>query len=124
MSQGNRIRYSRSTGVDVTEVHRNVSQEIIEITEDKLKLLLNEHAASVESRSGWQTPLALFVTIVLVLTTTSFKESLGVSADTWLAVFIISAVLCLFWFLRTLLNRPRENTVEDLLEKIKNRQVT
>jgi len=122
MSQSNSIRYRRSPGVEIEEIHRNVGQELIEITEDKLKLLLAEHLSSIESRNTWHTPLALLITIVLVLTTTQFKESLGLSADTWAAIFIMSAGLCVFWLGRTLWERPKKSTAQELIDKIKNKQ--
>lgn len=119
--QNNKIRYNRSNGVDINEIHRNVSQELIEITSDKLKLLLTEYLSCINSRDQWHTPLALLVTIILVLTTTSFKPSLGISADSWSAFFLLSALFCFIWLIIAIKNRAQHISIDGLIDKIKNK---
>jgi len=38
----NNGNYSRKT-IDITEIHSNIEQKLIQITEDRLKLILNQH---------------------------------------------------------------------------------
>ncbi len=104
----------------VNEVHRNVSQELIEITADKLELILNQHIDSLEKSKEWQTPLSLIATIVLVLSTADFKYSLGVPANTWLAIFMIVLGLSVFWLLKTIVKNKKAMSINEILKAIKN----
>lgn len=112
-------RRSKFNTVSVDEVHTNVSQEVIEITSDKLTIILTKHISSIEKSREWQTPLSIFLTIVLVLLTAEFKKSFGVSADTWLAIFIIACALCFLWLIRTLVSKQSAMSIEDFLKMVK-----
>jgi uncharacterized membrane protein len=102
-------------------VHSNVSQEVIEITSDKPTLILTKHVDSLEKNKEWQLPLSLIVTILLVLSTTNFKASFGVSEDTWASIFILSCGISTLWLLRTLWHKKKGMTVEDILKAVKNK---
>lgn len=108
--------------IQCEQIYENFSQEIIVTTSDKLTILLGEHVKYIESRNYWQTPLAIFITIVLVLTTTNFKESFGLSSDVWNAIFIISGVVSFFWTIVSLYQRKNNISVATLINKIKNAQ--
>ncbi len=113
-------RRNRFNSVVVDEVHSNVSQEVIEITADKLTLILTEHVDCLEKSKEWQLPLSLIITILLVLSTTDFKDSLGLPATTWSAIFLISCVLSIFWLIKTLIKKRSAMTIEDILRAVKN----
>ena len=115
------VRRSKFTTVDVDVVHSNVGQEIIEITADKLRLILNDNIQLMAARNEWHTPLSILVTITLVLITTNFKSVLGLSADTWAAIFIISAGLNALWLLKSLFSLRKSISVEDILNAAKNK---
>lgn len=105
--------------VEVTTVHSNLSQEIVKITVDRLKLILQEHAENMEAKSGWGTPLGILITMLIVFPTTEFKEFLGLKAEVWQAGFIIAAVLTFAWLGRTIIDAIRSPSVGDVIEKIK-----
>lgn len=107
--------------VMIDEIHSNTSQELIEITSDKLKLILKENLDSIESTNAWQMPLSLLIAIVLVFCSASFKNALGLSADTWCAVFFISGCLCALWLIITLFKIKKSQTLDDLMSIIKNK---
>jgi len=115
-------RRSKFTSVNVHEVHTNVSQEIIEITADKLTIILNEHIDSLAKNKEWQTPLSLIITIMLVLSTTSFRVAFGLAAETWSAIFILSCGICVMWLIKTLLDHRSAISVADILRIIKNKE--
>lgn len=120
MPPNNPTRYKKSNKLEVDVVHRNVSQELIEITEDKLNIILREYKGNLEKKKGWHTPLALSLAIILVLTTTDFKASFGFSAEKWSAIFTISLIAFLIWFLIELFNAKLNTDVDNLIRKIKN----
>lgn len=117
-------RRSKFNTVNVNEVHTNVSQEIIEITSDKLTIILTNHVACLERSREWHTPLGLFLTIALVLITADFKKAFGLTPDTWSAIFILGCGLCLIWLVKSLTNKAKAMTIEDLLKIIKNQVET
>ena len=114
------IYTQRSATVEVSKTHTNTAQDVIVITEDKLNILLMQHLEHIDSRRAWQTPLALLITIILVLTTTDFQLSFGIPAAYWFAVFFLSAIICSVWLCQTLYKMSKHMSIEDLLAKIKN----
>lgn len=121
MSLQSTNKQTRFNKVRIDEIHSNISQEVIEITSDKLRILLKEHVENIENQRLWIAPASLLVTIVLVLCTTTFRDALTVKANVWEAAFIIGALLCLGWLIKSLLALKKAISIEDLLNKIKNK---
>lgn len=92
--------YARKT-VDIKTVHSNVDQQLIQITEDKLRLILNDHVKCMERKSEWVAPLGILLTIIVTFSTTDFKD-IYFSADTWKAIFIMSGMLTCVWLIKSL----------------------
>lgn len=104
--------------VEVTNVHSNLNQEVIKITSDKLKLILKDYLTLMERKKEWLAPLGIFVTIMVVLTTTNFQKAYF-SADTWQAIFVISAILSGGWLIKSGWQAIKSPSVDDVVEKIK-----
>lgn len=103
----------------------NVKSDLIEITEDKLENILIKHLRRMELRKRWLFPLGLLVSVVLTLTTATFKDSMGLDAPTWHAVFVILTIASAVWLLADLVHLFRcwtKTTVEYLIGLIKNAQ--
>ena len=101
-----------------TKVHVNVSQELIQVTEDKLTLILDRHSSSLAKREAWIPPLTLLIPILTTLMTAKFETGI-LSADTWQAVFIVAGVLSAAWLFWTLYSMPKKSTVAQLVDAIK-----
>lgn len=114
-------RRSKFSSVSVQEVHSNVDQEVIEITADKLKIILIEHLDSLLKGTSWQTPLSILITVVVVFCTADFREFLTLSADTWKAIFIMTGALSLGWLIYSLSQLKKKQTVDEFLDKVKNK---
>ena len=112
---------SRVNRVEVHEVHSNLTAEVIEITSEKLELILRDQLSCLTSENSWHAPLGILVTIILVLLTTDFKSSFGLSADTWSAIFIMSTFLSLLWLIKSFVKKIKSLTVEQFLDKVKNK---
>lgn len=106
----------------VKVIHSNLDQEIIQITEDKLRLVLNEHIAQTEQRKAWIAPLGLLIAIITAFTTSNFKDALF-KAHTWEAIFFITGLLSAGWLALTGIQAIRSPSVQEIVEKIKNRSV-
>lgn len=104
-------------------VHSNLDQEIIQVTEDKLRLVLNEHVAQIEDKKAWIAPLGVLLAVATAFSTSTFKDVL-LKAATWEAIFLLTGIASFVWLLRTIYLALNAPTVEDVVEKIKNRATT
>lgn len=104
--------------VEVSDVHSNLNQEVIKITTDKLKLILKDYLWQLEKKREWIAPLGIFITIVVVLSTTKFQDAYF-SSDTWEAIFIISTFLSGGWLFKSLWTAFRSPSVDDVVDRIK-----
>jgi hypothetical protein len=104
--------------VHVSEVHMNVSQELIVTTEDKIRLSLNEHLKKMEKKKGWITPLGMLISFTLILITAGFKDT-GLDAATWKAVFIIADVIAFGWLVYAIKESLSSVKIEDIIDELK-----
>jgi hypothetical protein len=86
---------------DIT-IHKNLTQEVIMTTEDKLRLALIEHQGMLSSKKEWISGATLSLSLLSSLLLTNFKDGLGLSADTWRAAYGLFFAMALFWFLNSL----------------------
>jgi hypothetical protein len=107
--------------IEVTDIHENTSQEVIRITVDRLRLVLVEHKDGFERKKEWHTPLGMFVTLILVFITSSFKSALGFTADTWAAVFLILLAVSAAWLIRSAIVAYRSPSMDEIVSKMKKR---
>ena len=107
--------------VQVNAVHVNVAQEYIMITEDKATLCLHEWQHKIETRNEWIAPLSLLCSLVLTTVTATFKDSFGLSKDTWNAIFVIGILLSALWLLRALVNLAKSPKIApaDIINQLK-----
>lgn len=115
------LRYDTKSTIQVIERHINLSQEIIEITEDRTRIILKEHIAHIEQNNKWPTPLGIFITLLIVVVTTEFKDSFGLDKNTWEALFIIMSIFCLIWLLKCIKDYKKNITIDALINKLKNK---
>jgi hypothetical protein len=113
----NNGNYSRKT-IDITEIHSNIEQKLIQITEDRLTLILNQHIKNLEMKNAWVAPLGILITLIVVFATTEFKKAF-VSADTWRAFFIISTLLTIYWLIKSLITAFKAESINEIVDKIK-----
>jgi hypothetical protein len=82
--------------IQKSKFHLNLGQDVIVITEDKLRLSLRDVVDSLGIRRAWIAPMSLLITILLVFATTSFQQFIF-DAATWRAVFILCAAGTFVW---------------------------
>ena len=85
-----------------SKIHWNLESVFIITTEDKLRLCLHKNIDRLDVKRKWWTPLALFVSLLLALTTAEFKEQFTIPAATWLAIFLIAAAVTFLWTIKSL----------------------
>ncbi len=101
-----------------SKVHFNLEQEFILTTDDKIRLCLTDHLSRMEKRTAWVAPLGILLAILVVFPTTTFKSFL-VSAETWEAVFMISAALSFIWLIKTLWQARVSTSMDKVIDDIK-----
>ncbi|EJG1619284.1 hypothetical protein BT052_RS12580 [Vibrio parahaemolyticus] len=109
--------YARKT-VNITHTHTNIDQQLIQITEDRLKLILIEHTNHLNKKSEWIAPASILLTVLVVFATTDFKQAYF-SADTWHAIFVMCGALSLGWLAKSLAYLRQSKNVEDIIKCIK-----
>lgn len=87
----------------IAQVRSNVKSDLIEITEDKLEVILLKHLRSCDTRWSWIAPLSVFLSLLLAIITTTFVDSLQLKADTWHAIFILLCAASGGWLLVSLI---------------------
>ncbi|WP_296222087.1 hypothetical protein [Pseudomonas sp. UBA2684] len=110
-------KYTNSK-VEVGKVHRNVSQDVVVITVDRLRILITTHIEFVEKSTGWQAALGVFISLVAALSTADFKETFNVAGDVWKALFIIATIISFAWLVRGVVYYFKAEKIESLLGKI------
>ena len=101
-----------------SRVHLNVGQEFIVTTDDKIRLCLSDHLSRMEKRRAWITPLGIFLTLLIVFPTTTFRAFI-VGAETWQALFIICAVISLCWLLYSVYQARVSTSINEVMADIK-----
>ena len=101
-----------------SQVIYNVSQEYITTTSDKIRICLHEHMEHLGKRRAWTTPLGILLTILVTLSTTTFKDAL-LPAQTWQSVFILSAIISSIWLVITIRQIPKAENEEDIIKALK-----
>ncbi len=106
----------------------NVKSDLIEITEDKLRIKLLTYGSNLKTRHAWTGPLSMFSTVVAVLiSVSSFEKTLGIPGDIWYALFLLMSVFSFIWLLYSIFRlyfHWKESTVEFLISEIKTPTVT
>ncbi|WFR64292.1 hypothetical protein P9222_09025 [Paenibacillus amylolyticus] len=81
-------------------VHKNLNQDIIITTTDKINLALIDQEKYLHSKRDWITPLSILLAVIASLVAADFKTFLTVSADSWKAVFILIGISSIVWLIK------------------------
>jgi len=98
-------------------IHKNVKQEIIITTADKIKLVLIVTKQILAAQRDWWTPSGLLISFVTTLSTADFKATFGLAKEFWHALFFLLTLGSAIWLIVTLV-RLYKNWGQDDLDKI------
>ena len=106
----------------IANINENIRTDVIIITRDKLENTLLKTYNNLWKRPDWKSPLSIFMTTVLSVLTSDFKNFL-ISKELWRAIFfvimIISGILSLLNFIRAK-KSSKAVSIENLINKIAN----
>src|SRR5512140_3171047 len=74
-------------------IHKNLTQDVLLTTEDKMKLALIEYRDVLTARSEWLSAAVLVLSFLSSLLLSDFKDVGPISAATWQAIYFIFLVL-------------------------------
>ena len=97
-------------------------QEVIRTTGDKARLLLRDYTDGLEASWDFVPPLELVISLSLTLLTTSFRDSIGVSAEVWCALFYLIGAVSVVWLVIACVKRRRAPKIEDVVRALEGEQ--
>nr|WP_321353237.1 hypothetical protein [uncultured Methanoregula sp.] len=108
-----------NSDIPITKIHKNLAQEVIVTTEDKIKICLLTHVTYIEKRKDWIAPLGMLFTIIITLSTTSFNTAFNIDPSTWRAIFIIGGLLSFIWLIISVYYAIKSKGVDDIIGELK-----
>jgi hypothetical protein len=116
------IKYTPNEGIEFTppktHVYSNTDHHIIQISQERLQLILERNIAIVEKKDAWHVPFGVIMTLLPVFVTADFRN-VGLSAETWKAFFIIICILAVVSIIRSIMKRDAVLSVDEIVERIK-----
>lgn len=106
MENQNSINFGEELGKKVI-VYKNISPKIVVVDLAQLRNFLRDHDDAIKSSSDWISILALLASLVLANITASFQSILGLSPDSWKAIFVICTIAAAIWLLSVIIKRFR-----------------
>lgn len=103
-------------------IHKNLTQDVVLTTEDKLRLALIQHRETLNSRAEWLGAGTLTLSFLSTLLLTQFKDIGPLSASTWQAVYLIFFLLALTRFINILVKmyvNRKKATIDYVIKRIK-----
>ena len=108
--------------INKAKIFENATPDLVVTSDDRLYRFIREYTDALKSQRDWITPLGMLLAILPTLVAAEFKKFLGISPDTWSAIFILSGVICTLWLLLSLITAiklRKKINVDDLINKIK-----
>ena len=105
--------------VQVESVHPNIAQQVLIVTEDKVRLCLADNFGRAARSREWVSALGIILTFGLTLTTADFKDFLLLSSQEWRGVTILALCGAVVWFFYSLRFALRAPTVASIVQQLK-----
>jgi predicted acyltransferase len=103
-------------------IHKNVKQEIIITTADKIKLVLISTREILTAQRDWWTPFGLLISFITTLCTADFKDAFGLTKEFWHAIFVLLTLGSGIWLLKAfykLYKNWGQDNLDNIIVKIK-----
>ena len=103
-------------------IHKNLTQDVLLTTEDKMRLALIEYRDVLTARSEWLSAAVLVLSFLSSLLLSNFKDVGPISAATWQAIYFIFLVLAIVRFLNIVIKMyqyRKRARIDFVIDKIK-----
>jgi hypothetical protein len=111
-------RITAGKKVEITAVHGDLNQQVIQITVDRLCLVLHRHVEKTTRSRDWIAPAGVLLSIILTFASTTFRDNI-LKAAVWSALFLLLGIAALVWLVVTLSRLVKAESVDDLVNRIK-----
>ena len=108
--------------VGVTQLHVNISQDVIITTEDKIRICRDKHLRKAERKQNWIAPAGILLAVIATLVTASFQEFIF-KAEIWKSLFILVAVAAFIWLLFALKHAFKPSSSDEIISELKSNSV-
>lgn len=105
--------------VSVAQVYNNTGQQLIMITEDKMRLCLIRYVQKLDKKTEWQAPFGIFLAVITTKLTSDFHDFFSIKAAVWEAIFLVLGLLSFFWFCLSLKHVCCSVSIEDIMADLK-----
>jgi hypothetical protein len=95
MTAQSQIEFEKEFSEKLT-VHKNLGQEIVVTTVDKVRLCLMMNRDSLTAQKEWLTPLGIFLALLTTLVAADFREFIF-KPNVWTAIYVIGSLISLVW---------------------------
>ncbi len=105
---------------------KNINQNIISITEDKLELRLRDFEIQTHNKMSWTTPFGILLALLAIpLTTSNFKDTFSIPASVWQAGIYILIITSLIWLIKNAYFsfRAKKTTINTVINDLKREDV-
>lgn len=101
----------------------NITTSSIEITEDKLELILRKDIGKIKKASDVPGSVGIFVSLLIaVLTTSNYRRFIGINGDAWQVLFIVALLISLIYMLYCIVMSYKHIIgVQDIINHIKDK---
>ncbi|GJQ22183.1 MAG: hypothetical protein HBSIN02_25380 [Bacteroidia bacterium] len=80
-------------------IHKNLGQEVILTTVDKVTLCLMKNRDNITAKREWLTPLSIFLALLTTLVAADFRKFIF-EPNVWTAIYVIGAIVSFVWLCR------------------------
>lgn len=108
-------------GFERSAVYLNVGQDVIVVSEDRMRLQLNDLVASARRGQKWHTPIGMLLTEVVALADSNFHPFISLSPEQWDMLLDVLICLTTLWLLKTLINgwRTASVSIDGFIDSLK-----
>lgn len=107
----------------IDNVIDNTSANLIKITEDRLNVILLKNVPKLRKPQEIINPVALLLSLLAAIVTADFKEVLGLTAESWKAIFVVAFIISIFYLLYCLYNLIfNRSSIDSILKEIKTKR--
>jgi len=107
----------------ITNRYTNIDQTAIEVTEDRVELVLRDAVVELRKARDWMGPAGLFLGLLLSLVTADFNAVLGFSAEAVKGMDVLATFITGAWTARTgwvaYSLRSTDDTIKRTIERLK-----
>ena len=123
MPENTKINVSEELSRSVV-VHKNFVTELLIVDVAKLKNELRDYDEAIKQTGDWISVVSLAISLILVNCTSNFQEFLGLSSETWKAIFVIGMAASIIWVVVVLVRLYRykdkynvDNLIKSIIDK-------